>query len=220
MSVPTVLLDVDGTLVDTNHLHTLAWVRALRDQGHSVTCAEVHRMIGAGSDVLMSAVIGAADDAVKERWRSHFDELLDDIVPLPGAVELIEAVRAGGASVVLATSSPEDLVDHHLDALGLDRSDVDAVTTAADVDQAKPEPDVLQAAMETVGADPERTVLVGDSVWDVEAANRSDVFVVGVTSGGTHRNDLMGAGAAAVYADCAELLRDIERSPLHPLLDG
>ncbi len=214
-----VLFDVDGTLVDTNHLHTLAWVRALRDHGHEIAAWRVHRLIGAGSSVLLRELIGEADDAVKDGWRARFEELTDDIRALPGAADLVRTVRRRGVGAVLATSSPPDLVDHHLRALGLDEDDVDAVTTDGGVDEAKPDPELFTTAMARVGADPAHTVVVGDSVWDVRAANRAGLDAVALRTGGVHEADLTAEGAVAVYDDPADLLARLGGSRLGALLD-
>jgi HAD superfamily hydrolase (TIGR01509 family) len=203
----TVLFDIDGTLVDTNHLHTLAWCRAFREHDYQVAAWRVHRMIGAGSSVLMDALIGTSDASVQVAWREHFERLAGDIVAFPGAAELIGAVRDRGERAVLATSSPAGLVDLHLEALGITRDDVDAVTSDDDVEVAKPEPDVFCTALAAVDGTADRAVVLGDSIWDMTAAKRANLTAIGVRSGGTHPTDLRRAGAALVYDDVAHLLR-------------
>ena len=214
----TALVDLDGTLVDTNHLHAVAWARAMRSHGYEATFAGVHHMIGAGSSVLMEELMGTEDEAVKSEWRSQIETLTADFVPLPGAIDLVQRLKHEGVCVVLATSSPPDLVEHHLDALGLDADDLDAITTDGDVEEAKPEPDVFTTAMDAVGADPERTVVVGDSVWDVHAAGRARLRTIALTCGGTDRRRLLEAGAMAVYEDPAHLVTNLADSPLGRLL--
>ncbi len=217
-SGPVVLFDVDGTLTDTNYLHTLAWRRAFLDNGHDVATWRIHRLIGASGTKLMEDCIGEADDAVKSAWESHFDQLVPEVQAFPGARDLVHEVQARGGRAVLATSSPEDLVEHHLRALGLGASDLDGITTDGDVEQAKPDPEVFRTAMASVDGDPSRTIVVGDTGWDLEAAAAAGLSAIAVRSGGWGRDELVQAGALEVHDDVGALCRDLDTTALGDLL--
>jgi len=218
MPDPVVLFDIDGTLTDTNYLHTLAWRRAFLQHGHDVPSSRIHRLIGASSTRLVEACIGREDDAVSDAWRERFDELVPEIRALPGAADLLRAVRAGGARAVLATSSPGDLVEHHLRALGMSADDLDGMTTDSDVDEAKPAPDVFTSALEQVGGDPATSVVVGDTGWDVEAARAAGLSTVAVLTGGWTRDELVQAGAIEVHDGVGALLDQLATSAVGDLL--
>jgi HAD superfamily hydrolase (TIGR01509 family) len=212
--IPAVLFDVDGTLVDTNYLHTMAWWRAFRDMGQQLPAARVHRHIGMGSDMLMEALVGRAEwPELEEAHRRRLEELKGEIVAFPKAAELLRALAAQGVHIVLATSSNEKDVDALVAAIDADDA-IGEVTSAGDVEEAKPRPDVFQAAMEKGGCDPDTTVVVGDTVWDVKAAARAGLPCICVLSGGVSRAELEEAGAVAVYDDVAALLDDLDASPL------
>lgn len=133
MTAPVVLFDIDGTLTDTTYLHTLAWRRAFLDCGHDVASWRIHRLIGASGTKLMADCIGAPDDDVKKAWREHFEELAPEVRAFPGAREHVDVVRDRGARAVLASSSPEDIVEHHPLALGLAAVQAGAVEVHEDV---------------------------------------------------------------------------------------
>jgi HAD superfamily hydrolase (TIGR01509 family) len=208
-----VLVDVDGTLVDSNYHHTLAWSRALRDHGEDAHLAAIHRLVGMGSTDLLQSLIGRDDEAVKKSWRSHFDALLPEIRAIDGADQLLHALHDHGFVVVLATSSPEDLLQDLL--TNVDGTEVvDVVITADDVDQAKPNPDIFEVALDRADLTTDRALALGDSVWDVEAARRAGVGTVAVETGGFSRFELEHAGALAVYRDAALLAEQLASSPL------
>jgi HAD superfamily hydrolase (TIGR01509 family) len=217
---PVVLFDVDGTLTDTNYLHTLAWRRGFLDCGHEVASWRIHRMIGASGTRLMEDLIGRADEAVEEAWRSHFERLAPEIRAFPGARDLVDAVRERGGAAVLATSSPGDLLRPHLAALDLSEEDFTAVTTDSDVEEAKPAPDVFVTALEQAGGDRDRAIVIGDTGWDVEAATAAGVPTIAVCSGGWSRDELRAAGAIEVHDDAATLLARFDSSVLGDLLTG
>lgn len=217
---PVVLFDIDGTLTDTNYLHTLAWRRAFLAHGHDVASSRIHRLIGASSTRLMEKCIGEADEAVKDTWSERFDELVPEIRAFPGACQLIQAVRAGGGQPVLATSSPGHLVEHHLRALGLDEGDVAGITTDSDVDEAKPAPDVFLAALDQVGGTPDRSIVVGDTGWDIEAAHAAGLSTVAVRTGGWTHDELVQAGAVEVHADVATIAANLTTNAVGDLLGG
>ncbi|MBV9283225.1 MAG: HAD family hydrolase [Acidimicrobiia bacterium] len=207
------IFDIDGTLVDTNYLHAIAWRRAFVDCGEDVATARIHRMIGAGSEVLLRELLGDVRTDVKKGWRGHFDELKPEIRPFADAASLLRAVKERGATVVLASSSEQEDVDALLAAIDADDA-IAEVTSAGDVSNAKPSPEVFQMAMDKAGLDPASTVAVGDTVWDVEAAARAGLRCVCVLSGGIGQAELDAAGALAVYPDVSTLLRDLDGSPL------
>jgi phosphoglycolate phosphatase-like HAD superfamily hydrolase len=207
------ILDVDGTLVDTNYQHAVAWQRALHRHRYFVPAWRIHRHIGMGGDQLVAAVAGAeaeerCGDAIREAEGELYRELIDEVVPLEGARELIVALGERFDSVVLASSAKEDEIDHYLDLLDA-REVADAWTTSADVDATKPEPDLIHAALDRAGA--EEGLMIGDTAWDVEAAGRAGLSAVAVLTGGFGAAELRDAGAAAVFESVAELGRNLDR---------
>ncbi|CAN5766224.1 MAG: HAD family hydrolase [Actinomycetota bacterium] len=216
-SRPTVLFDIDGTLTDTTYLQVQAWRRAFLDHGLDVASAAIHRHIGMGASMLMEDLVGEARQDVKDAWRRHFDELKPEIRALAGAKELLVEVAGRGGQVVLATSSEPDDVEALLAAISANDA-IDVVTSAGDVDEAKPSPEVFQVALQQAGAQASSAVVVGDTPWDVAAARRADLGCVGVRSGGISAAELEEAGALAVYEDPADLLEHLDDSPLGQLL--
>jgi HAD superfamily hydrolase (TIGR01509 family) len=216
---PGVLFDVDGTLVDTNYLHTLAWSRALVDAGEWAPMHAIHRLVGMGGDQLVPELLGHPSPEADEARADRYAELLPGARPFPGAAALVRAVHEAGVAAVLATSSPGDELDRVLVLLDMDES-LDGRTTADDVGSSKPEPEVFQVAMDRFGLDPARTLAVGDSVWDVDAARAAGIGCVGVESGGFSRHELDEAGALQVYRNAGELRAQLWTSPLAVLLAG
>jgi HAD superfamily hydrolase (TIGR01509 family) len=215
-----VLLDVDGTLVDSNYLHTLAWARSFAEHGvQGIPMSAIHRRIGMGSSELLEALVGEDRDDLNDGHTRHYAPLRSELSPLPGARELLFTLQRRGLRVVLATSAkPEDL-----DALRavLDADDaISHITSSQDVPNAKPAPDLFSVAHQASGVPEGRSVAVGDTVWDVVASGRSGIPCVCVTSGGISEAELRDAGAAAVYRDCAELLEHLDESPIGALLTG
>ena len=213
----TVLFDIDGTLVDTNYLHAVAWRRAFHELGHDVPTAWVHHRVGMGASQLLEELIGADDTAVKEAWRRHFDELKGEVRALPGAAGLLRAVAAAGVRVVLASSTEEQDLEVLLAALAADDV-IEAVISSADVEQAKPAPEVFVAAMEKVGADADDTIVVGDTVWDVRAAKAAALDCICLLTGGIDRLALEAEGAVGVYRDAEELTARLRESPIDALI--
>ncbi len=212
-----VIFDVDGTLVDTNYLHTVAWARAVHDAGETASMARIHRLIGMGSDELVEELLGRANDEVANGHTGHFERLMGEIRAFPGAKDLLEEVHRRGAKVALATSANTDQLAAMLAALDLPEGAVDHKTNKDQVEQSKPAPDIFRAAMEDSGLTPEQAVVVGDSIWDIRAAANCGLRVVSVLSGGTARQNLEEAGAIAVYEDPADLLAHLDDSPLAEL---
>jgi HAD superfamily hydrolase (TIGR01549 family) len=219
MSSPRIaVLDVDGTLVDTNYQHALAWYRALRSLGETFPIWRIHRLIGMGGDQLVSALGGddverRIGDAARERWVAEVDPLLGETALLPGARELIVALEERGHRVVLASSGKPHHVDRALDLLDA-RDLADAWTTSDDVQATKPAPDLLQVALEKLGEPMDApSVVIGDSVYDVEAAKNAGMPAIVVRSGGFGDDELRDAGALAIYdtpADLTAALDDID----------
>lgn len=218
---PGVLFDVDGTLVDTTYLHTVAWWEALRQFDHDVPMAEIHRGIGMGSDKIIEHLLGAdRDEAADADLAAAHDVLYgawwERLRPLPGAADLLRACADRGLAVVLASSAKQT-------ELGILRRVIDAedaitaATSSSDAEQSKPAPDILEAALAQSGVDPRRSVFVGDAVWDVEAAGRLDIPCIGLVCGGTGAAELTAAGAVATYQDPAALLRDLDGSAIAKL---
>jgi HAD superfamily hydrolase (TIGR01509 family) len=215
-SRPAVFFDLDGTLLDTNYLHTWAWWRALDEAGVSTPMARIHRLIGRDGDDLLTEIAGNANEEISEAHTRIFAELADQIRPLPGALELVKSVRQRGPLVVIVTSAGKAELERLLDALGCD-DEIDAVVHGEDVESAKPDPDIYRHALEETGSEASRVVAVGDTVWDIEAAGGAGVPCVAVETGGIARCELEAAGAAAVYTSCAEIVTNFDSSPLGSL---
>ncbi len=207
----TIVLDVDGTLIDSNYQHALAWYRAFRRFDIVIPLWQLHRGIGMGGDqfvahVSSDAVEAEHGEALREAWGEEFEPMLAEVAPLPGARDLLVAVNEAGFNVVLASSGKPEHVEHSLDLLDA-RELAEGWTTADDVEQTKPEPDLLKAALaKTAGANP---VMVGDSVWDVEAAKRIDVPTLTLRTGGFSADELLEAGAADVFDSLVALRASI-----------
>jgi HAD superfamily hydrolase (TIGR01509 family) len=200
-----VLYDVDGTLLDTNYLHVTAWWDAFRERGHDVACADIHRALGLSSDDLISRVLGRPDPSVSDAHSRYIAPYLGRMRPLAGAAGLLQATRKLGLNVVLATSAKDEELDLMLAALGAGDA-VGTVVSSGDVGQAKPDPEIVYKALEESGTDPQRAVMVGDTVWDVLAARRAGLPCVGLLTGGVGEEELRHAGAAETYRDPAALL--------------
>jgi HAD superfamily hydrolase (TIGR01509 family) len=213
------VLDVDGTLVDTNYQHALAWYRAFRSLGETFPIWRIHRLIGMGGDQLVAALGGDGveeriGDEVRERWVREADPLMAEVALLPGARELIVALKDRGHRVVLASSGKPHHVDRGLDMLDV-RSIVDGWTTSEDVESTKPAPDLLQVALKKIGEPVDGpSVVVGDSVFDVEAARNAGMPAIVVRSGGFGDDELREAGAVAIYDTPADLMAALDETDL------
>jgi HAD superfamily hydrolase (TIGR01509 family) len=213
-SKPGVLFDVDGTLLDTNYLHVLAWSEALRETGHEgVAMARIHRSIGIGSEALVEHLLGQEDQATVDAHSERFAALRDRVAAFPRTAELIAECDRRGLTAVVATSGKKGDLDWMLPAVGAEHH-LAGATTSDDVEDAKPAPDVLSVAVEQHGLDPTRTVVVGDTVWDVESAKRAGLPCVGLRCGGVSDSELRDAGAVEVYDDPADLLDHLADSAL------
>ena len=210
------ILDVDGTLVDTNFQHAIAWYRAFRQHEILLPVWRIHRAIGMGGDHIVRELAG--DEAEEEKGedirsaeKALYMALIEEVEPLAGARELIEDLKQRGSPVVLASSAKPDEVEHYLDLLDA-RELIDDWTTGGDVEATKPEPDLVQAALGKAGSDD--GVLVGDSTWDIESAKRAGIETVAVLTGGFGEDELRQTGAVQVFRSIEELRQDLDGSPL------
>lgn len=213
---PAAILDVDGTLVDTNYQHALAWYRAFRQHGITLPMWKIHRHIGMGGDQLVASLVGAGfDDAhgdeVRAAEKALYLSLMPEVQPLEGARELLEALRARGHRLVLASSAKPDELQHYISLLDAHEL-ADGWTDSGDVERTKPEPDLVAAAIEKAGGGP--GVMVGDSTWDCEAAARAGLRTIGVRTGGFSDTELRDAGATAVFDSLPELREHLDDTPL------
>ena len=213
---PVVVLDLDGTLVDSVYEHVVAWQRAFHRVGRHVGSMRIHEAIGMGGDRLVAHVAGdaaeaAVGDDVRELHDTYFMEALRTISALDGASELVEALADQGRQVVLASSSPDEVVDELLALLDA-RAKLCAVVTSSDVDASKPAPDLVAVAVERGGGGP--GIAVGDATWDVLAAEAAGVPCIGLRSGGIGAERLRAAGASWVYDGPRDLLEGLADSPL------
>ena len=216
MSERAAILDIDGTLVDTNYHHAIAWHRAFVRNGIELPVWQIHRRIGMGGDQIVPAlagdrVEGELGDSIREAEGDLYAELIDEVRPLKGSRELIVELKDRGHAVVLASSAKQHEVDHYLDLLEA-RDLADDWTTSADVEATKPEPDLGHAALEKAGGGD--GVMIGDSTWDIEAARRDGIETLAVMTGGFSVAELREAGAAAVYESVDELRRALDETPL------
>jgi HAD superfamily hydrolase (TIGR01509 family) len=209
------ILDIDGTLVDTNYQHAIAWYRAFSQHDLILPIWRIHRHIGMGGDQLVPELAGDAfeaehGDAVREKETSLYGELIGEVRPMNGARELIDELKASGGKVMLASSAKQKEVDHYLDLLDA-RDLADGWTSSADVESTKPEPDLVHSALQKSDAQASEAVMVGDSPYDVESAKRAGVPTVAVLTGGFSEAELRDAGAREVYESVAELSECLER---------
>lgn len=213
MGAPGVLFDVDGTLIDNSYLHTLAWARALDEAGEVASMAAIHRLIGMGAEQLTEELFGEHRPELSDGHSKHIAELEDDMRSFPRVAELLSEVSRRGAKVVLATSAKPDEIDKRLEMIGVGDA-VDHVTHSGEVDASKPDPEIFRTALEAVGLDRDDCLVVGDAVWDIEAAVAAGMACVALECGGISAAELRDAGAVAVYRDPADLLDHLDTSPI------
>ena len=216
MSGPAAILDVDGTLVDSNYQHALAWYRALRQHGHVLPLWRVHRHIGMGGDQLVGSLCGdeveaEQGDDIRAAERALYLTMIEEVEPLDGARELIVDLKRRDRRVVLASSAKPDEIEHYIDLLDA-RELADAWTSSGDVEATKPEPDLVETALDRVGGG--AAVMIGDSTWDCESAKRAGIETLAVLTGGFSDQELREAGAAAVFRSIEELRRRLSDTPL------
>ena len=213
---PAALFDVDGTLMDTNYHHTIAWSRAFRRYGLTPPLWRIHRAIGMGGDHLVTEVAGAdveerLGDELRSAWSQEYAPLLGEVQPFEGARELLWQVKQRGHAVVLASSAPQDHLDHYIELLGA-ADLLDAVTSADDAERTKPEPDLVTVAVEQAGGG--LAIMIGDSTWDAIAAQKVDVATIAVRTGGFSTEELRTVGAIAVYESLVDLASDLDDTAL------
>lgn len=209
------ILDVDGTLVDTNYHHALAWWRAFKQHDIVLPVWKIHRSVGMGGDKMIEALCGPGvekekGDDIRTAEKALYLALIEEVVPLEGSRELIDALKERGHTVVLASSAKSNELGHYLDLLEV-RDVVDDWTDSSDVDDTKPDPDLVKAAMEKAGTS--QAVLVGDSTWDCEAAARAGIETIAVLTGGFSEQELKEAGASHVYGSVAGLIDSLDLTP-------
>ena len=212
------ILDIDGTLVDTNYHHAIAWFRAFRQHGIVLPIWRIHRHIGMGGDQLIGALTDERfeereGDSIRAAEKVLYMELIGEVEPMQGARQLLEEIKRRGHSVVLASSAKADEVEHYVELLDA-RTIADAWTTSADVEQTKPQPDLVNSALQKAGAEAKEAVMVGDTPWDVQAAKSARVPTIAVRTGGFGQDELEDAGAAAVFESVAELLERLDETKL------
>ncbi len=212
------ILDIDGTLVDTNYHHAVAWYRAFRLHGLVLPIWRIHRHIGMGGDQLVQALTSEETDRrlgdqIRTAESTLYMQLIGEVEPMEGARELIEKLKRLGHQIVFASSAKATEVDHYLELLGA-REIADAWTTSADVESTKPAPDLVEAALASVEADAKDAVMIGDTPWDAEAAAKAKVPLLAVMTGGFSEDELRDAKAHQVYESVAELSERLGDSPL------
>ena len=206
-----ILFDIDGTLVDSTYHHAIAWQRAFKRRDLTIPLWRVHRTIGMGGDKLVAEVAGddveeRLGDDLRDLWREEYIKIKGEVDPLPGAAELVRTLADRGYRVALASSGDPEFADETLDDLEI-RDHVAELKTSADVDGSKPEPDLIEVTLEALGTS--RGVLVGDTPYDVIAAERAGLRCIGLRSGGYSEAELTDAGAVLVV-DTPEDLLDLD----------
>jgi HAD superfamily hydrolase (TIGR01509 family) len=212
------ILDIDGTLVDTNYQHTISWARAFAAHGLVLPLWRIHTRIGMGGDQLVTSLCGEEieqqlGDGIRDDESDRYMELIGEVAPMEGSKELIIALKERGHAVVLASSAKEQEVEHYIDLLDA-RELADGWTTSADVERTKPAPDLVHAALELVSLPASAATMVGDTPWDVRAAAEAGVETITVVTGGFSQQELTDAGAAAVYESVAALRDDLDNTRL------
>jgi HAD superfamily hydrolase (TIGR01549 family) len=212
----TAIFDVDGTLVDTNYQHALAWFRAFRRFDITIPLWRLHRGIGMGGDMFVPTIAGddverAHGEALRQAWSEEFEPLVPEVQPFEGAHELLQEVKDRGFRLVLASSGTAELVDTFLDLIAA-KPLADAWTTSADAEKSKPAPDLVQIALDQV--DGASGVMIGDSSWDAIAAGKIGIPTIAVRTGGFSVEELQEAGAAKVYDSLVDLREHLDDTPL------
>lgn len=202
------VLDVDGTLMDSNYLHVESWARAFEEVGNRVPRAELHKQIGKGSTLLIEEFVEDEEKVqeIEELHGEYYGEMQRHGHPLPGAKRLISSLLERGYEVWFVTSAKDEELEHHMSELEAEDK-IHGVVNSSSVENPKPAPDIFELALQQAGATADETVAVGDAIWDIESAKAAGIRTLAVLTGGAFsRRELEEAGAAAVYQDCAALL--------------
>ena len=215
-SPPAAILDIDGTLVDTNYHHAIAWYRAFRQHDVKLPIWQIHQGMGMGGDQLIAYLAGddveeSKGDDIRAAEKALYLAFIEEVEPFAGAREFIAELRERGLTVVLASSAKANELDHYLDLLDA-REIANDWTSSADVETTKPAPDIVESAFEKAGT--KDAVMVGDTPWDIKAARRAGIDTVAVLTGGFSADELRDAGAAEVYESIDELRQRIGDSAL------
>ena len=218
----TAIFDIDGTLVDTNYQHALAWYRAFREHGVVMPIWQIHRAIGIGSDRVVEMLAGAQieqqlGDTLRAAEGPLYQEMIDEVEPMKGAHELLHDLKRAGHAVILASSAEEKDAERYIKLLDATEF-VDGYTTSADVKQSKPEPDIVHAAIEKAGGG--AAVMIGDSTWDCKAATRAQLPSIGVLTGGFSEQELTEAGATIVFDSVEHLREHLKTTNLQETVSG
>jgi HAD superfamily hydrolase (TIGR01509 family) len=208
-----VILDVDGTLVDTNYQHALAWYRAFRDHDIVLPIWRIHRHIGMGGDQLVADVTNddveaRLGDQIRKSETNHYAAMMDEVEVFEGARQLLHELHDTGHTFILASSAKPQEIDFYIDLLQA-REIADGWTSAGDVEATKPAPDLVESALARMGADPDDATMVGDSPWDARSAGRAGVETIAVMTGGFCEQELRDAGAEDVYESILELSKTL-----------
>lgn len=217
-----IIFDIDGTLIDSVDAHTKSWVTTFNHFGHTVEFEQIRQQIGKGGEFIIEDVLSPEDVEAKGKeirnWRSqyYYDHFLKEVQPFPKVKELFQRVHDDGLLIVLATSAQPESAEHYIELLGVSNL-IEGATTTGDVEKAKPQPDVFEAALAKLeGISAEQVIVVGDSPYDAEAAAKASLRTVGVLTGGFSEERLKSAGCIAIYKDPADLLARYTESPLYP----
>jgi HAD superfamily hydrolase (TIGR01509 family) len=214
------IFDLDGTLVDSNELHVKAWQETFRHFGKEIPVEQLREQIGKGGDQYLPVFLNAQEmrEFGKEvdayRGEIFKKKYLSQVRPFPRVRELFERLRAERKKIALASSGKEDEVEHYQKLLGIEKL-VDSMTTADQVAHSKPKSDVFIAALRTLGnLQPQDAIAIGDTPYDVQAAKKIDLPIIGVLCGGFSESALRDEGALAIFRDPADLLERYYQSPL------
>jgi membrane protein len=216
--ITTLLFDIDGTLVDSNDFHVQAWLEVFRAAGHDFSAEIIHGQIGKGGDNLLPTLLPdlseEEQDKIAERHGPTYrDKYMGQVRPFPGARDLLARGKEEGFTVALATSANPEELEYYIELLNA-KDLIDLTTSKGDVEATKPAPDIFAAAVDKAGIRPQEALVIGDTPYDVLAANRAGVQAIGLLSGGFPEEDLRAAGAIAIYRDAADLLAHWDSSPI------
>jgi HAD superfamily hydrolase (TIGR01549 family) len=218
----TAIFDIDGTLVDTNYQHALAWYRAFRQEGIVMPIWQIHRAIGIGSDRIVEMLAGEDVEAelgetLRDAQGPLYKAMIDEVEPMNDAHELLRDLKRAGHPVILASSAEEEEAERYIELLNA-REFIDGYTTSADVKASKPEPDIVHAAVEKAGGGD--AVMIGDSTWDCQAATRAKLPSIGVLTGGFSEQELTEAGATVVFDSVEHLHNHLNTTTLQDTVSG